>query len=133
MEQQPHFDPPEQRAGAGRLERALGFGKKLGLVLVAGLVGAALYALILGPRDVIGFVDGLFIVGAALLMISLLPFVAEMFGRTTLPFRLKGRRIEEAVAEERDRFRQGETATMLFSLGGIILVALSFIIGFSIK
>ena len=133
MEQQPRFDPPEQQAGAGRLERALGFFKKLGLVLVAGLVAAALYALILGPRNVIGFVDGLFIVGAILLMISLLPFMAEMFGRTTLPFRLKGRRIEEAVAEERDRFRQGETATMLFSIGGIILVALSFIIGFSIR
>lgn len=133
MEQQPRIDPPEQQAGAGRLERALGFLKKLGLVLVVGLVAAALYAFILGPRDVIGFVDGLFIAGAILLMISLLPFIVEMFGRTTLPFRLKGRRIEEAVAEERDRFRQGEIATVLFSIGGIILVALSFIIGFSIR
>jgi uncharacterized membrane protein len=133
VEQQPHFDPPQPKVGAGRLEGALGFVKKLGLVLMAGLLGATLYFLIFGPRNVIGFVDGLFIVGAILLMISLLPFMAEMFGRTTLPFRLKGRRFEDAVAEERERFRQGETTTLLFSTGGMILVALSFIIGFSVK
>ncbi len=124
MEEQPPVEGAQGAAGGG----APGFAKRLGRVLLVSFAGSALYALVIGPRNMRGLADGLFIAGAILLLVALSPLIRDILSRTTLPFRLEERSLGDAMDEERDRHQQGETVTYLFGLSGIIVVALSFII-----
>ncbi len=133
MEEQPSFEPSESEAEASRQEKAVGFAKRLGIVLIASLAGALLYALVVGPQSLRGFSDGLFIAGAVLLIIGLLPLITEIFGRSTMAFRKGDRSLRDVLDEERERSQRSDKVSFLFGIGGIIVIALSFIIGFSLE
>jgi hypothetical protein len=128
MEEQPPFEHSQNEAQAAQQGWRSGFAKRLGRILMVSVLGSVLYALVVGPRNMRGFADGLFLAGAVLLVIALFPLVGEIFGRTTVPFRLEGRSLDDVLAEERARSQRGGTITYLFGISGIIVVALSFII-----
>ncbi len=125
MEEQPSFEPSSR---ADRREQTRGFVRSVGRILAVSLVGAGLYALVVGPRRLTGVADGLFVAGAILLIIGLFPLIGEIFGRASMSFRMADRSFSEALDEEKTRTRQGETMTFLFGVSGIIVVALSFIV-----
>jgi sulfite exporter TauE/SafE len=133
MEEQPSFEPSGPEAEIGRRRQITSFGTQVGRVLLISFVGAALYALVIGPRDLVGFSDGLFIAGAVLLLVGLMPLAAEIFGRATISFRLEDGDLKDVLNQERRHSRQGETTTYLFGISGIIVVALSFLISFSLS
>ena len=130
MEEQPGFEPSRADAQAVGRRQVPFFMNRLGRVLMFSFVGAAFYALVAGPRNSRGLADGLFIVGAILLLISLSPLIGEILGRATLSFRLQDRSLEDALEEERGRLQKSEDNTFLFGIGGIIVVALSFVFSF---
>ncbi len=133
MEEQPSFESSAPEGKAERRRQITSFGTRMGRVLLASFVGAALYALVVGPRDFVGFSDGLFIAGAVLLVVGLMPLAAEIFGRATVSFRLEDGDLKDVLNQGRHHSRQGETTTFLFGISGIIVVALSFLISFSLR
>jgi hypothetical protein len=131
MEEQPSYETSQSGAGKPRKQRAVGFGQRLGIVLLVSLAGSVLFALIAGPRDLPGFSNGLFIAGAILLIIGLLPLLGDIFSRSTLSFRKGDRTMKDVLDDERERSKRDDNTSVLFSVAGIIIMALSFIIGFS--
>lgn len=130
MEKQPSFEPGTDPA-KGRQRGVLGIVKRSGLVLGFSLVASALYALVVGPRDLIGFSNGLFLIGAIWLMVGLMPVFVKLFGRTTVSLRMEDGSFEGVLDEEGDHRQQGETTTLLFGINGVIIIVLSLIISFS--
>ncbi len=124
MEEQPSFEPGSIQA------QPPSFIKRLGRVLAASMVGAALYALAFGPRSLVGFANGLFWIGAILLLIALVPMFNDIVGRSTVTMRAQDQSFEDIIQETRERSEQGDTYTFLFGISGMINVVLSFIIGF---
>jgi hypothetical protein len=130
MEEQPSFEKTEEKAAQSKVRA---FVQNLAIILVASLAGSGLYALLVGPRNLIGVSNGLFIAGAILLIIGLFPLLNEIFGRSTVSFRLEEGGLDEVLEDERGRSRRGETVTFLFGISGIIVVALSFLVSFAVK
>lgn len=124
MEEQPSFESDVAQV------RPPSFIKRLGRVLAFSVVGAALYALILGPRNTVGLANGLFWIGAILLLIALFPMFSDVINRSTVTMRSQEQSFEEIMQDARQRSKQGDTHTFLFGVSGMIVVALSFIIGF---
>jgi hypothetical protein len=133
MEEQPSFESSQSEAEPSRQEKVSSSARRLGIVLILSLLGAALYAFVIGPRNVRGFSDGLFITGAVLLAISLLPLLSSIFGRSTLSFRKQNRTMRDVLDEERERNQRDEKLSFLLGIGGFIVIALSFLIGFSVE
>ena len=129
MEEQPSFEKIEPKAAPSRIRV---FVQKLAIILVASLAGSGLYALLLGPRNLVGVSNGLFIAGAILLVIGLFPLLNEIFGRSTVSFRLEEGGLEELLEDERGRSRRGDSVTFLFGISGIIVVALSFLVSLAV-
>jgi hypothetical protein len=124
MEEQPSFEPGDAQA------QPPGFIKRLGRVLAVSMAGAALYALAFGPRSLVGFANGLFWAGAILLLIALFPMVSDVVNRSTVTMRAQDQSFEEIMQETRARSEQSDTHTFLFGVSGIIVIVVSFIIGF---
>lgn len=133
MEQQPSFDPHEPAARGERTERMLGFLKRMSRALTVSLVGSALYALLIGPRSLTGFADGLFLAGAVLMAIGLMPLVGDIFGRTTVTLTAEDRKFEDILEEQRARRRRTGSSGFLYGVAGIIAIALSFVVTFSVQ
>lgn len=131
MEEQPSIESAQSEEGASRQGRAADFLKRFAVLLVLSIVGSALYALVVGPQNLRGFSDGLFIVGAVLMIVGLLPMVADIFNRSTVSFRRGDRSFEDVLEEERDRSKRDDKITYQFGICGVIVIALSFIVGFS--
>ena len=130
MEEQPSFESTDSPVKLTRREQLADFMRRVTGVLVISLVGSALYVLIVGPRNLVGFSDGLFIAGAILLIVGLLPLVSEIFSRSTVSFSSEDRNLEDILDEQREQVQRGETMTYLFGVSGIIVIALSFLISF---
>ena len=111
----------------------MGFVKRLGIVVLVSFVGALLYALIFGPRSTIGVSDGLFLGGAALLLIALFPLLGDFFSRRPLPSSQAERSDEGSAREERTLGQLAESTPFLLGIGGIVVIALSFIVGLSVR
>jgi hypothetical protein len=131
MEEQPSFEASESKVEGSRQERIAGFVKKLVVVLVISFVGSTLYSLIVGPQNLDGFSNGLFIAGAILLIIGLLPLLSDIFGRSTVTLRKKDQTLKDVMDGERERSQRDSGISSLLTLGGLIVIGLSFIIGFS--
>lgn len=130
MEEQPSFESHEPSASYTRREQAADFLRRMGKTLAVSLAASVLYALIVGPRSVVGFSDGLFFAGAILLVIGLLPLVSEIFSRSTVSFGSKDQSFEEILDQQRERAQRGGTLTYLFGVSGIIVIVLSYVISF---
>ena len=133
MEQQPTIGPHEPAARGERTERMLGFLKRLGRALAVSLVGSALYALLIGPRSLTGFADGLFLAGAILLAIGLMPLVGDIFSRTTVTLTAEDRKFEDILEEQRTRRQRRGSDGYLYGVAGVIAVALSLVLSFSVQ
>jgi hypothetical protein len=131
MEEQPSFEASQSKVQGSRQERIAGFVKQLVVVLVISFVGSALYTLIVGPQNTSGFSNGLFIVGAMLLVIGLLPLLSDIFGRSTMTLRKKDQTLKDIMDGERERSQRDSSISSLLTVGGFIVIFLSFIIGFS--
>ena len=111
----------------------MGFVKRLSSVVMVCVGGALLYALVFGPRTVVGISDGLFLAGAILLLIALFPLLSDFFGRRTLPSP-KAERSDEGSSEgERPLSQLVESTPFLLGASGIVVIALSFIVGLSVR
>jgi hypothetical protein len=128
MEEQPSFEPQQSREGSAQ-RRVPDFVRRLGRILVVSFIGAALYALIFGPRNTGGLANGLFLIGAFLLLVSLFPTLSDIMNRATVSFRMQGHSLEEVFEETHGHGRQSETTIYLFGISGIIIIALSFFVG----
>jgi hypothetical protein len=102
----------------------------MGKVLAVSLVASVLYALIFGPRNLVGFSDGLFFAGAILLIIGLLPLVSEIFSRSSVTFSSEDHSFEEVLEQQRARVHRGGEMTYLFGVSGIVAILFSYLIGF---
>jgi sulfite exporter TauE/SafE len=125
MEEQPSFEPD-----VAQVAQRPSFIKRLGRVLAFSVVGAALYALVLGPRNTVGLANGLFWIGAILLLIALFPMFSDVINRSTVTMRSRDQSFEDIMQDARQHSEQGDTLTFLFGVSGMIVVALSFILGF---
>ena len=125
MEEQPSFEPQEATTSVSGRSRMARFVKQLALLLAASVGAAVVYALVFGHQTVRGFSDGLFVIGALLLIVGLLPLISEVFGRSTVSFRLKDQTLEDMMEEQRKRSKKDDSLTYLFGVGGIIIVVLS--------
>jgi hypothetical protein len=132
MEEQPSIEPAHPDDTGSRQRRMMDFMKRLAPLLVVSVAGAGLYAFVSGSRNLRGFSDALFVIGAALLIIGLLPMVVDIFSRSTVTFRRGERTFQDVLDEERDRSQRDDKITYLFGIGGVIIIALSFLIGFSV-
>ena len=133
MEEQPSIEPTDSQEPTSHQRRMAGFSRRLAVLLAASLLGAVLYTVVIGPQNLRGFSDGLFIIGAALLIIGLLPLFADIFNRSTVTFRRKERSFQDVLDEERDRSQQNDNITFLLGIGGTIIIVLSLILGFSVQ
>ncbi len=133
MEEQPSFEASESKAKGSRQERIAVFFKQLVVVLIISFVGSTLYTLIIGPQNTNGFSSGLFIVGAILLVIGLLPLLSDIFGRSTVTLRKKDQTLKDVLDGERERSQRDSSISSLLTVGGFIVIVLSFIIGFSME
>lgn len=133
MEQQPSFGPHEPGARAERTERMLCFLKRLGRALTVSLVGSALYALLIGPRSLTGFADGLFLAGAILFTIGLMPLIGDIYGRATATLTAEDRKFEDILEEQRTRRQRTGSGSYLYGVAGVIAIALSLIVSFSVQ
>jgi hypothetical protein len=116
-----------------RQRRVADFSRRLAILLAVSLLGAVLYAAVIGPQNLRGLSDGLFILGAALLIIGLLPLFAGIFNRSTVTFRRRERSFQDVLDAERDRSQQNDNITYLLGIGGTIIIVLSLILGFSVQ
>lgn len=130
MEEQPSFEATNPPAKLTRRVQLADFIRRVRGVLALSLLGSVLYALIVGPRNLAGFSDGLFIAGAILLIVGLLPLVSEIFSRSTISFNAEDRSLEDILEERRGQVQRGETMTYLFGVSGIVVIVLSFLISF---
>ena len=130
MEEQPSFESLKSPATRTRREQAADLVRRVGKVLAVSLVASVLYALIFGPRNLVGFSDGLFFAGAILLIIGLLPLVSEIFSRSSVSFSSEDRSFEEVLEQQRARVQRGGETTYLFGVSGIIVIVLSYMISF---
>lgn len=130
MEEQPSFESHESPATFTRREQAADFVRRMGKVLAVSLVASVLYALIVGPRNLVGFSDGLFFAGAILLIIGLLPLVSEIFSRSSVSFSSEDKSFEEILEQQREQAQRGGALTYLFGVSGIIVIVLSYVISF---
>jgi hypothetical protein len=128
MEEQPASESRD--SGTPRRTSAEAFIKRLGKVLAAGAVGAFVYMLAFGPRNLVGASNGLFVTGAILLLIGLVPLVSEIFNRTTIASRLKDGNLDEVLKEQSQQVQQGQKLTFLFGLAGMLMVLVSFVLAF---
>lgn len=133
MEEQPSIEPADSEEKTSRQRRVADFTRRLAALLAVSFLGAVLYAVVIGPQNLRGFSDGLFIAGAALLIIGLLPMVADIFNRSTVSFRRGERSFQDVQDGERDRSQRSDNVTYLFGIGGTIIIVLSFILGFSVQ
>jgi hypothetical protein len=131
MEQQPSLEPQEADQTVSHRSRAAVFVRKLGLLLVASTGAAIAYAMVLGNQTMRGFSDGLFLVGALLLSVGFLPMVGNAFGRSSLSSRRKDRTLEDVMEDQRKRIKKDNSLAYLLGAGGIIIVALSLVVGFA--
>lgn len=132
MEQQPSFEAQEAVTTVSRRTKGARFIKQLALLLLASVGAAMAYMLVFGHQTWRGFSDGLFLVGALMLIVGLLPLISDVFGRSTVSFRLKDQTLEDVMEEEqRKRAKKDDSMTVLFGVGGVIIVVFSFLIGFS--
>lgn len=131
MEQQPSLEPQEADQSVSRGSRAAVYAKKLGLLLVASIGAAVVYALVLGHQTMRGFSDGLFLVGALLLSVGFLPMVGDAFGRSSVSSRRKDQALEDVMEKQRKRIKKDNSLAYLLGAGGVIIVALSLVIGFA--
>jgi hypothetical protein len=97
------------------------------------LLVAALYTLVIGPRNLKGVADGLFIIGGLFLFVSVIPLATQILNRLKLPMRLSKEDLGDVMQEEQTRYREDEVSIYLYGLTGIIIVAVSFIVGFYIS
>jgi hypothetical protein len=114
-----------------RRSRVAVFVKKLGLLLVASTGASIVYALVLGHQTMRGFSDGLFLVGALLLSVGFLPMVGDAFGRSSVSSRRKDKTLEDVMEEQRKRIKKDNSLAYLLGAGGVIIVALSLLVGFA--
>lgn len=128
MEEQPSFEPQQSQKGFAR-GCVPDFVRRLGRVLAVSFIGAALYALIFGPRNATGLANGLFLIGAFLLLVSLFPTFSDIMNRATVSFRIKGHKLEEVFEETHGHGRQSETTIYLFGISGFIIIVLSLFVG----
>lgn len=133
MEEQPSIEPADSEEQTSRQRRVADFSRRLAILLAVSLLGAVLYAAVIGPQNLRGFSDGLFIIGAALLIIGLLPLFAGIFNRSTVTFRRRERSFQDVLDAERDRSQQNDNITYLLGIGGTIIIVLSLILGFSVQ
>lgn len=131
MEQQPSIEPQEVDQTLSRRSRVAVFVKKLGLLLVASTGSSIVYALVLGHQTMRGFSDGLFLVGALLLSVGFLPMVGDAFGRSSVSSRRKDKTLEDVMEEQRKRIKKDNSLAYLLGAGGVIIVALSLLVGFA--
>ena len=132
MEEQPSFEPNSEAEAAPHRQTA-DWIRRIGRILLVSFVGSAFYALVVGPRNLTGFSNGLFIAGAILLTIGIMPLVSEIFSRATVTLRLEDPSFEDVLEEGRRQVQRGETATYLFGVSGAIIIVLSFIISLSVR
>jgi hypothetical protein len=128
VEEQPYSDPSEEETLPEPWPTRVG--SRMGRVLFFSLVGALGYALVIGPRTLVGVSNGLFVVGALLLVIGLMPLLGEIFGRATVTFGSKDPSFEDVLEEERRHGKSGGAMAFAFDVSGIILIVLSLIVGF---
>ena len=121
--------PPESELNATRRGRGVNFVRRAGRVLMLGLAGSALYALVVGPRSLTGLSDGLFIAGAILLVIGLMPWLSQIVGRATAPVSQKDSSLQDILDKQREHSQRADPTVLLFSISGIVIIAFSFIIG----
>lgn len=133
MEEQPSIEPADSEEQTSRQRRVADFSRRLAILLAVSLLGAVLYAAVIGPQNLRGLSDGLFILGAALLIIGLLPLFADIFNRSTVTFRRRERSFQDVLDAERDRSQQNDNITYLLGIGGTIIIVLSLILGFSVQ
>jgi len=131
VEQQPSIEPQEVDQTLSRRSRVAVFVKKLGLLLVASTGSSIVYALVLGHQTMRGFSDGLFLVGALLLSVGFLPMVGDAFGRSSVSSRRKDKTLEDVMEEQRKRIKKDNSLAYLLGAGGVIIVALSLLVGFA--
>ena len=131
MEQQPSFEPEGADRTVSRRSRLAVFVKQLSLLLVASVGAAGGYALLFGHQTMSGFSDGLFLLGALLLIVGLLPLLSDVFGRSTVLFRQKDQTLEDVMEEQRQRVKKDDSLAYLFGTGGIIVIVLSLLVGFA--
>jgi hypothetical protein len=130
MEQQPSFESQEADRNISRRSRVAVFVKQLGLLLAASAGAAVVYAFVFGNQTMRGFSDGLFLVGALLLIVGFLPLVGDVFGRSTVSSRRKDQALEDVMERQRKRIKDNSLA-YLFGAGGIIIVVFSLWVGFA--
>jgi hypothetical protein len=129
LEEQPEYrsEPEEKERRGARLGRFL---KRLALTVVAGLLGALVYALTIGPFDAAGFSNGLFVIGAILFVVALVPVISEIFGRATIGLNKEDKDLEEVLEDQKQHSQQNEKIVYLFALAGLVMVLLSFLLAF---
>jgi hypothetical protein len=133
MEEQPSIEPTDSQEPTSRQRRIAGLSRRLFVLLAVSLFGAVLFAAVIGPQNLRGFSDGLFIIGAALLIIGLLPLFADIFNRSTVTFRRRERSFQDVLDEERERSQQNDNVAFLLGIAGTIIIVLSLILGFSVQ
>lgn len=129
MGRRPSVESTESEMNATRRERAEDSLRRAGPYLILGLAGAALYALVVGPRSLIGLSDGLFIAGAILMVIGLVPWLSQTFSRAAAPIGRKDKSLQEILEEQRDRSQRTDPAFFVISVSGVVFVVCSFVIG----
>ena len=129
MERQPSVESTEPEMNATHRGRAVDTLKRAGRFLMFGLAGAALYALVVGPRNLTGLSDGLFIAGAILVVIGLVPWLSQTFSRATAPVGQKDTGLQEILEKQRERSQRTDPTVLLLSISGIIIIVFSFVIG----
>jgi hypothetical protein len=129
MERQPLVESTEPDMNATRRERPVDTLKRAGRFLMLGLAGAAFYALVVGPRNLAGLSDGLFIAGAILMVIGLVPWLSQTFSRATTPVGQKDTGLQEILEKQRERSQRTDPTVLLLSISGIIMIVFSFVVG----
>ena len=133
MEEQPSFEDSSSETQVSHPGRIAGFVKQLIVVLVVSFIGSTLYTLIVGPQNLSGLSNGLFIAGAILLVIGLLPLLSDIFGRSTVTLRKKDQTFKDVLDGERERSQRDNSISSLLTVSGLIVITLSFIIGFTME
>jgi hypothetical protein len=106
---------------------------RLGLILLASLGAAGVYALLTGTQRPKALSDGLFFVGTLLMLVALMPLASQMVNRVRFAAQWDDQDAEEILEKARERGRQDDRIIILFGIGGVIVMALSIVIGFSVK
>lgn len=133
MTEQPSFESSGSDFKAARQAHTASYVRQMGRVLMVSLVGSALYALIVGPRNLTGLSNGLFFAGAILLTFGLMPLAVGIFGRAAASLKLEDRSLHDALEEQRTQSQSVNRLAFVFGISGLFVVALSMAIGFSVQ